>query len=55
MTPEEVWYHIKPKVSFLEVFGSDAWTFIPDGQHKVMEKKSLWLIFISYCEDVKGY
>lgn len=55
MTPEEAWSHVKPDVSIFRVFGCAAWAIIPHEKHKAMEKKSQPLIFVGYCEDMKGY
>ena len=40
MNPKEAWTHVKPNVSTLGNFGSEAWAFIPDAQRKAMERKS---------------
>ena len=37
MTPEEAWSHVKPDVSSFQVFGSEAWEFVPDAQRKALE------------------
>ena len=36
MTLEEAWTHVKPDVSTFKVFGSAAWTLIPNENHKAL-------------------
>jgi hypothetical protein len=55
ITPEESWTKIKPDVSHFRVFGSIAWTHIPDEKRKALQPKSEKCIFLGYSEDVKGY
>ena len=45
MTLEEAWTHFKPDASKFNIFGSEAWAFIPNAQWKAMERKSQPLIF----------
>ena len=55
ITLEETWISIKPNISHIYVFRSEAWTHIPDEKHKFLEPKSEKCIFVGYSEDVKGY
>jgi transposase InsO family protein len=55
ITPEEAWTKIKPDVSHFRVFGSIAWSHIPDEKRKELQPKSEKCIFFGYFEDVKGY
>ena len=55
ITLEEAWSSLKPDVSHFRVFGSEAWTHIPDAKHKALYPKSEKCIFVGYSKDVKGY
>jgi hypothetical protein len=55
ITLEEAWTKIKPDVSHFRVFGSIAWTHIPDEKRKALQPKSEKCIFVGHFEDVKGY
>ena len=55
ITPEEPWSKIKPNVSHLCLFGSEAWAHIPDEKWEALHPKSEKCIFVGYFEDVNGY
>jgi len=54
MTLEEAWTKIKPDVSHFRVFGSIAWSHIPNDKMKALQPKSEKCIFFGYFEDFKG-
>ena len=53
MTPYELWFSNKPKLSFLKVWGYDAYVkkFHPDK----LEPKSEKCVFIEYPKETVGY
>ena len=53
MTPYELWFSKKPKLSFLEVLGCDAYVkkFHPDK----LKPKSEKCVFIGYPKETVGY
>ena len=53
MTPYELWFGKKPKLSFLKVWGCDAYVkkLLPDK----LEPKSEKCIFIGYPKEIVGY
>jgi len=55
MTPEEAWTGLKPDVSHLRIFGSQAFLHIPDQQRKKLDSKTRQMILVGYCEDSKAY
>ena len=55
ITLEEAWSKVKPYVSHFCLFGSEAWTHIPDEKRKALQPKSEKCIFAGYSKDVKGY
>ena len=54
-TPFECYYSRKPDVSFLRVFGCNAYVHVPEEKRKKLDKKSEKCIFIGYPNDAKGY
>jgi hypothetical protein len=55
ITSDEASTKIKLDVSQFCVFGSIAWTHIPDAKRKALQPKSDKCIFIGYSDDIKGY
>jgi hypothetical protein len=55
MTPEEAWKGNKVNISYLRIFGCQAFMHIPDQQRKKWDARSRKLIHVGYCEDSKGY
>lgn len=53
--PEEVWSGNKVNLKYLRVFGCEAFAHIDDCKRKKLDPKSKKLIFLGYCENVKGY
>jgi len=47
-TPKEAWIGDKPRVHHLWIFGSLAYTYIPDERRKKLDNKSEALILIGY-------
>ena len=54
-TPHEAWYGTKPSVHHLKVFGSVAYSHIPDAMRSKLDDKSEKCIFIGYSERSKAY
>ncbi|KAL2241052.1 UNVERIFIED_CONTAM: Retrovirus-related Pol polyprotein from transposon TNT 1-94 [Sesamum indicum] len=55
MTPQEAWSGYKPSVSHLRVFGSIAYTHIPDVKRTKLDNKSEKYLFIGYDQSSKSY
>ena len=53
MTPYELWFGKKPKLSFLKVWGCDA--YVKRLQPDKLEPKSEKCIFIEYPKEIVGY
>ena len=49
MTPFEMWYGRKPKVSHLRVFGSDAYAHVPRDERGKFDSKSRKCIMVGYA------
>lgn len=59
-TPFEAWHNVKPSVvpyfvAHLRVFGSDAYSHIPEELRKKLEPKSRKSILVGYSETSKAY
>ena len=52
-TPYELWFGKKPKLSFLQVWGCDA--YVKKFQPDKLEPKSEKCIFIEYPKEIVGY
>ena len=52
-TPYELWFHKKPKLSFLKVWGCDA--YVKKLQPDKLEPKSDKCVFIGYPKKTIGY
>ena len=52
-TPFELWFSSKPKLSFLKVWGYDA--YVKKFQHDKLEPKSEKCVFIEYPKETVGY
>ena len=52
-TPYELWFGKKPKLSFLKVWGCDA--YVKKLQHDKLEPKSEKCVFIEYPKETVGY
>ena len=52
-TPYELWFGKKPKLSFLKVWGCDA--YVKKLQHEKLEPKSEKCVFIGYPKETVGY
>jgi hypothetical protein len=55
LTPHEVWSGKNPSISYLNVFGCDAFVHVPKEKSSKMDKKEFKCIFIGYKEGMKGY
>ena len=53
MTPYELWFGKKPKLSFLKVWGCD--TYVKKLQLDKLEPKSEKCVFIGYPKEIVGY
>ena len=53
MTPYELWFGKKPKLSFLKVWGCDA--YVKKFQPDKLEPKSEKCVFIGYPKETIGY
>ena len=53
MTPYELWFGKKPKLSFLKVLGCDA--YVKKFQPDKLEPKSEKCVFIGYPKETVGY
>ena len=53
MTPYELWFSKKPKLSFLKVWGCDA--YVKKLQPDKLEPKSEKCVFIGYPKETAGY
>ena len=53
MTPYELWFGKKPKLSFLKVWGCDA--YVKKLQPDKLEPKSMKCVFIGYPKEIVGY
>ena len=54
-TPTELWSGIKPNISYLRVFGCQAWVHILKKRRHKLDPKSQEMIFIGYKPGSKGY
>src|SRR5437588_9999570 len=50
-TPYKAWNGIKPYLSYLRVFGCDAYLHVPDEQRTKLEAKSRTYIHVGYSTD----
>lgn len=55
LTPDEVFYGIKPDLTNFEIFGSECMVHIPEQKRKKWDKKAVKLIFVGYDDDTKGF
>ena len=55
MIPQEAWSGIKPCISHLRVFGSRAYSHVPDEKRGKMDDKSEKCILVGYSENSKAY
>ena len=54
-TPYEAWTGKKPTVSYLRVFGCDAYAHVPKDERGKLDHKAKKYIFVGYGEETKGY
>ena len=54
-TPYECWYHTKPHVSNLKVFGSICYVHTPDSMRRKLDPKSEKGVLVGYPLDTKEY
>ena len=54
-TPEEAWKGNKVDISYLRIFGCQAFMHVPDQQRKKWDARSRKLIHVGYYEESKGY
>jgi hypothetical protein len=55
MTPKKAWCGYKPSINHLGVFGCVAFVHVPKQTRTKLDSKGVKCIFISYCEETKGY
>jgi hypothetical protein len=53
--PQEVWTGKKPSLTYLKVFGSEAYVHVPKENMSKLDKKVEKCIFIGYKDGLKGY
>ncbi|GBP64177.1 Retrovirus-related Pol polyprotein from transposon TNT 1-94 [Eumeta japonica] len=54
-TPYEMWKGMKPNLSHMKIFGSEAMVHVPSVKRQKWDKKSVKMILVGYCENSKGY
>lgn len=54
-TPYELWKGKKPNLSHIKIFGSVAMVHVPKEKRQKLDKKSVKMILVGYCESSKGY
>ena len=54
-TPHEVWTGKKPSLSYIRVFGCDAYVHFPKEKRTKLDNKSERCIFFGYKDGLKGY
>jgi len=54
-TPQEVWTDKKPSLSYMRVFGCDAYVHVPKEKRTKLDSKSEKCIFIWYKDGLKCY
>lgn len=54
ITPFEAWYHRKPDVSNLRIFGSEFYVLVPQELRRKLDAKGLLCIFVGNSETQKG-
>ncbi|KAI4300015.1 hypothetical protein L6164_033435 [Bauhinia variegata] len=55
VTPEEVWFSVKPIVEHFRVFGCAAHVHVPDAKKTKIDNKSFECVLLGFSEDSKGY
>ncbi|CAA9994150.1 unnamed protein product [Nesidiocoris tenuis] len=53
--PEEAWAQKKVDLSHLRIFGSKAYTHVPDQKRTKFDKKTKELVMVGYSDITKGY
>jgi hypothetical protein len=53
--PQEEWNDNKPSLTYLEVFGGDAYVQVPKENISKLDKKAEKCIFIGYKDGLKSY
>lgn len=54
-TPYEIWHGIKPDLSHVRVFGSDAFTHIPKMHRRKLDPKAEKVILVEFSGDSQNY
>nr|GEW95545.1 zinc finger, CCHC-type [Tanacetum cinerariifolium] len=54
-TPYELWYKIRPNLSFLRVWSCRAVVRLPDSKRKTLGEKGIDCIFVGYAEHSKAF
>ncbi len=55
VTPFELWKGCKPDVLYFRIFGSPAFTHVPDELRRKLDPKAVECIFVGYCENSKSF
>ncbi|GBP97192.1 Retrovirus-related Pol polyprotein from transposon TNT 1-94 [Eumeta japonica] len=50
-----MWKGMKPNLSHMKIFGSEAMVHVPSVKRQKWDKKSVKMILVGYCENSKGY
>lgn len=54
-TPYELWNGVKPDLSKLKIFGSKAYSKLPDEKRKKLDDKAKEYTFVGYADNTKAY
>lgn len=54
-TPFEIWFKRQPNLSYLRIFGSKAYVFVPKDNRQKLDSHSTEAIFLGYDEQSKAY
>jgi hypothetical protein len=54
-TPYEIWYNVKPSVSHIRIFGSDAYVHVPKELRNKLSAKSKKGVLMGYSASSKAY
>jgi hypothetical protein len=54
-TPQEVWTGKKHSLTHLQVFGCEAYVYVPNKNKSTLDKNDEKCIFIGYKDGLKGY
>lgn len=55
VTPFENWHGFKPDMGMLQVFGSEAYVFVPEAKRTKLEAKAVKMVFVGYSLQHKAW